>query len=301
MRRKMTILVLMCLFVMVFVSSAWCSFNPSSYNFGWIYLGTGSTECSSITYTNDVGGEIICDQNGCYEAPLPTRSVTFSPPTGFTVNPTSATLPGYSSVNLNVCATPYSGEGNNTGNLIATYSPPYVLNGNSWTTENMSLQIKEINTLVTLEPLYTTLAFPQTVIGQTSESFFYVCNYNSFPVTINSISSDNNNFTVVSGWTPVVQPLANNNPSCNTVYINFSPQGTEGYSTNGNIQVNTTTQNLTYSLSGTGILQNPSGPPSPPPGPAFSLTVIPLLVAGVSIVLYWQGRKQKKGIASNNS
>ncbi len=297
MRRKKIILVVMFPFVMAFSRSAWCSFNPTSYNFGWLYLESGTPACVPVIYTNDAGGGTICGENGCYTNPVPTRTVTFSQNGGFTATPSSADLAGYGSVNLNVCASLFSNEGNFSGTLTATYSPPYVVNGYSYNTENLNLQLKEINTLVTLEPLYANMAFGDILIGQYAEETINVCNYNTFPVTISSITSSSNYFTVVSGWNTVIQPLVNNNPSCNTVGIKFSPQAAQGYS--ATIDVNTSAQaGLTYACQGIGVTQLP---PPPPSGPAFSLSVIPLLIAGVSGVLYWQGRKQKKGTISNNS
>jgi hypothetical protein len=93
-------------------------------------------------------------------------------------------------------------------------------------------------------------------IGQTASGSFQVCNYNSSPVTINSISINNSNFSVISGVGTVIPAVVNQfTPSCTTVGIQFAPQTTGTF--DANILVNTTAQSPTYPCSGTGI---PGGP-----------------------------------------
>jgi len=104
---------------------------------------------------------------------------------------------------------------------------------------------------VTAEPLGSSLNFGSAEVGQIVIQTFSVCNYNSFSVTINSISINNNNFTVASGVNAVIPPVQDQyTPSCSSVGINFNPQTTGNM--NATIQINTTAQNLTYTCSGNG-------------------------------------------------
>lgn len=231
-------------------SNGWCSGFASAptFNVGWGLVGTN--KCSTESWLNLVpGGTISCDSTGCTCTPTPTETVSFTTGGGdYSVTPsTSVVVPGCSSVALNVCVTP-SLVGDQYGLLSAAVSPPY---SNGQTTDSESIHVKGIPSLVTCEPLSSTLNLGSIQVGQTAINSFNVCNYNSFPVTINSISINNNYFSVVSGVNTVIPAVINQyNPSCQSVVIEFAPQTAGSF--NANIQVNTTAQNPTYSCSGTG-------------------------------------------------
>jgi hypothetical protein len=228
------------LLVTVFNMCAWCAgWSSNPYEFGAVL--TGSTTCKSISWSNDSGGYTACDINGCYQLPLPTRSVVFSASGVFSVSPSSATVPGYGSVNLNVCTSPTS-DGDYSGTLTATFSPPYDISGN---TDINTVHMKAHTTMVTAEPLGATLTFDTTQVGAYNTKFFKVCNYNASSVTISSVSVNNSNYMVTSGINSVITP---NN--CQPVSIAFTPQAPG--TSNGTIQINTTGGNTTYPCSGYG-------------------------------------------------
>lgn len=215
-RQEMIILSLTFLFVTVFVPNVFCAGWSGSYDFGVVQ--TGSKKCMSVSWTNDSGGETICDSNGCYQTPLPTRNVSFSASNDYsylTISPSSSTVPGYGTVNLSVCTTP-SVAGDYYDSLTATVSPAFDGGG---TTDSTSVHLKALSTLVTAEPLGGSLIFDTTQVGNTESKYFNVCNYNTYSVTIASISINDSDFTVASGQNSTISP----NGTCVPVWINFTP------------------------------------------------------------------------------
>lgn len=253
------IILLFILFSMTFftASNAWCGFSPGSYDFGW-HSSPGTTCTTAVSFTNDFQPYYvtICDSNGCrycnadysvcWSQPPdpPTINVSFTAPSGFSVSPSSAVVPAWGTVNLSLCAT-YASVGDFYGAVTADSGSSVGYYGTEF------LHVKMIDKLVTCEPLNSRLDLGSVQVGQAVSKTFNVCNYNSFAVTINSISIDNNNFTVASGVNTVISPVIDQRtPSCSPAEINFIPQTTGNM--NGNIQVYTTAQNPTYTCSGIG-------------------------------------------------
>jgi hypothetical protein len=226
---------------------------------GWALVGTH--QCGGTgTWTNrSPGSALMCDSNGCtctyYE---PVRTVSFrTTGSGFSVTPSGpiAVSGCTGSVDLSCCGTATS-VGDNYSPLIATWSPAFQ---DGSTTNSSNIHIKGIPSMVTAEPFGSSLNFGSVRVGgTTSNQSFQVCNYNSFSVTVNSISINDNNFSVVSGVNTVIPPVISQwEPSCQSITVNFTPQTTGNF--NAIIQVNTTAQNPTYSCSGIGT-----------PGPAIT-------------------------------
>jgi hypothetical protein len=202
--RKILILLFILLSIPFFSApNAFAGFPGGVPDFGWVLIGTN--KCVTATYQNmSPGNTFMCDSNGCSCLSSEVqRTATFTTSgNGFSVTPSGpVVVPGcIGYVNLSCCVSP-PGVGDYAGTLTATVSP--ALNG-GYTTESISLHVRGIPSLVTAEPLGSSLNYGSAEVGQTITKTFSVCNYNSFSVTINSISIDNNNFTVASGANAVI-------------------------------------------------------------------------------------------------
>ena len=242
--RSMLILLSIILSMPFYIPNAFADFPGCPDDFGAVLVGTQKCDSSVLWVNISPGGSLECGSNGCVcSPPEVTRTAHFSTDGGgFSVTPSSATVPGCGSTNVKVCVSP--SEGDYTQTLTASLSPAFY---GGYTTDTCSLHVKGIPSLVTCEPLGSSLNLGSAEIGQIVYGYFQVCNYNTSSVTINSISlSDDIDFFVQSGVGSVISP----NGSCQSVSIGFTPQATGNF--NANIQVNTTAQNPSYTCSGIG-------------------------------------------------
>jgi hypothetical protein len=234
--------------------NAFASFPNGGPDFGWVLVGTQkcvSHPNSSYYWQNlSPGGTFACDSHGCSCSPAEVaRTTSLSTSSGFSVTPsTPVVVPAcVGFIDFDTCVTPTS-QGDYNGTLTATVSPAF---NNGSTSQSTSMHVKGIPSMVTAEPLGENLNLGSAQVGQTKSGSFQVCNYRSSPVTINSISVNDGNFSVAGGVGTVIPAVQSQyTPTCRAVTINFTPQATGNFSSN--IQINTTAEDPTYTCSGTG-------------------------------------------------
>lgn len=222
-------------------------FTSDSYTFsGWVQVGTPA--CVDVGWYNRSSITCWTDQNGSGCTSVPSRTVSFNSSTGITVSPNPVVVPGLVTTQLHVCA-PLWTEGFYYGSVYSDPSP--ALDGDA--NNSFSLQINRFSPSVKFSPVSgSTIDFGSVIVGNTLASSIYICNYYPYSVTITGATVDNGNFSVISGVNTVLSPMTQNGPSCNSVYLGFSPQATGVV--NGNAQITTTIGNSVFAIAGTGRL-----------------------------------------------
>ncbi len=152
-----------------FIPNAFADFPGCPDDFGAVLVGTQKCDSSVLWVNISPGGTLLCDSHGCVCSPAEvTRTAHFSTDGGgFSVTPSSATVPGCGSTNVKVCVSPSIGDYTKT--LTASLSPAFY---GGYTTDTCSLHVKGIPSSLPASPLAQVSILVRLRLGRLSMVIF---------------------------------------------------------------------------------------------------------------------------------
>jgi hypothetical protein len=281
----------MTLAIPLFVSpTSNASFTGGGINVGNIIIGT--PKCTTVQWSNlTPGSAVICGSSGCTTTyPEVTRAATFSSDIPSTISPNQVSnVSALASRSINYCISPTSG-GNFNATLSAAVSPPYSNNSSDYTT----ISGKAVPAAVISEPAGSLLEFPFVYVNETSIKNFYVSNYTNSPVTITTVSS---NITYFAANPSVIGTQINANGGTQLISVRFAPLVAGNY--NGQIQINTSGGNVSYSYTGYSevkpiVVVPPTSNKQVPALPPLAAAVLGLAIAGYAVFVMRKRRSARQ-------